>query len=889
MGGGGAPPAWHRFRPRQSRAGWPALAAALFAAGPAGAHGFGERYELPLPLSLYLFGAAAAIVVSFVIAGLFVRRPREPRAGPRIDLLAWPLGRLIAHDAVALALKLVALALFLVAIVAGFIGSEDPYRNIAPTLIWIIWWVGFAYVSAFAGDLWRLINPWRTMFDAAEWLRQKAVGRNLSLDRPYPARLGGWPALLLLLGFSWIELVYPNPALPLHLAWFAIGYSILTLGGMVLFGRDIWLRHGEVFTVMFATFARFAPTEAHAGPPRQLLLRPFGAGLLDSAGVSNAMTAFVLLLLATVLFDGASTSPEWTNLESALAARLSLFGELAPTAVKTAGLIAFWLMLSAAYLGTCAIMSFVARQRTPLEVARGFAFTLVPIAIGYHVAHYLTFLLVQGQYIIPLVSDPFGYGWNLFGTAGYRVDIALVGARFAWYAALAAVLTGHIAAVYLAHRKAMQLFESGGLALRSQVPLTALMVVYTFVSLSILAEPVVERREPAQPSSGAAEVAVPADAVLPEPGSGRLSAVGAGKVARAKLTYRVLGSAFHDGSKTTIADLVYSTMFAYRWGVRREGNAHYDPFIDAATAPMRRHLVALRVVGTDAGAKSFRVADVNFVRELFIIEVYAAVAPEDPEQDAIVLPPWSVLPWHVLALMEEAVSRGFAAFSQAEAQRRGVEWLDLVRPEQTKARLAALIETFARDGYRPESLRSLVSADDARKRWAALAAFHKISGHVLVTNGPYRLKRWSGESATLEAFRDLSYPLGVGSFDAYAIPRRGFVTAVEWNGRRATLTGDIEIVEKFQRSYRLTRTPLQSLGPEVARRAAPECRYTIVDDQERVVLAGLARLAEDSTFRVDLGGRLPAGRYTMFAVIALAGNVMNAEIRRIPVTIASAP
>ena len=126
-------------------------------------------------------------------------------------------------------------------------------------------------------------------------------------------------------------------------------------------------------------------------------------------------------------------------------------------AVKTAGLIAFWLVLSAAYVGTCAVMSLVvARQRAPLELARSFAFTLVPIAIGYHVAHYLTFLLVQGQYIIPLISDPFGYGWNLFGTAGYRVDIALVGARFAWYAALAAVLTGHIAAVYLAHRKAMR-------------------------------------------------------------------------------------------------------------------------------------------------------------------------------------------------------------------------------------------------------------------------------------------------------------------------------------------------------------------------------------------------------------------------------------------------
>ncbi len=138
----------------------------------------------------------------------------------------------------------------------------------------------------------------------------------------------------------------------------------------------------------------------------------------------------------------------------------------------------------------------------PLVIARSFAFTLVPIAIGYHVAHYFTFLLIQGQYIIPLASDPFGFGWNLFGTAGYRVDIAIVDARFAWLTAVTAILIGHIAAVYLAHVKAMQVLDTRRMALRSQVPLTALMVVYTFVSLSILAEPIVERRAPAQPDCG---------------------------------------------------------------------------------------------------------------------------------------------------------------------------------------------------------------------------------------------------------------------------------------------------------------------------------------------------------------------------------------------------
>ena len=213
-----------------------------------------------------------------------------------------------------------------------------------------------------------------------------------------------------------------------------------------------------------------------------------------------------------------------------------------------------------------------------VEVAQRFVLTLVPIAIGYHVAHYLVFLLVQGQYIVPLLSDPFGYGWNLFGTSGYRVDIGLVGARFAWYAAVASIVLGHVVAVYLAHVKAIGLFDAPGTALKSQVPLTALMVAYTFIGLSIAAQPIVESRAAATPSAVASEtVEVPPDAVVPREPDGRLVAPTL-KTARVKLAYKVLGSAFHDGSKTSVADLLYAYAFAYRsvapaWPVRTTARA----------------------------------------------------------------------------------------------------------------------------------------------------------------------------------------------------------------------------------------------------------------------------------------------------------------------------
>ena len=907
-----------------ARAAWLVVtaAAACVVSAPAHAHGFGQRYDLPLPLSLYLFATAAAIVFSFVVVAFFVRR--APRTGgyPHLNLLRHTLGRLIASRGVSILLKLVALGLALVTVQAGFLGNANPYQNIAPTMVWIIGWVGLAYVSAFIGNLWATINPWRTLFDLAEWVyRRVRRGHDLSLRLAYPEALGVWPAFILLLGFSWIELVYPSPAVPAHIAWLLVGYSILTWTGMAVFDSEAWLRHGELFSVIFSLFARFAPTEVrvlepaicaqcsarcsgpdgpcidcyeclHRADQQQwtLALRPFGAGLLDSRPISTSMTAFVLLVLSTVLYDGVLGTLEWNEMETALVALAPGLGDFAGIAIRTIGLVAFWALFFGAYLAVSATMNaVVAGRRSTWDIARNLALTLVPIAIAYHLAHYLVYLLVQGQYIVPLLSDPFGYGWDLFGTAGYRVDIGIVGARFAWYVAVTAIVLGHIIAVYLAHARSMRVFAARRDALRSQVPLTALMVAYTFISLSILAEPITERRPSAEPVAVAAgAISVPEDAVLPEPGSGRLRHVGLGKIAKQKLDYRVLGSAFHDGTPMGVADILYAYMFAYRWGVRNEaGASHYDPVVDAATAPMRERLVGVKFTGTDTKSKSFRVGDIDVVRELFVIDVYTTSTPEDPEQDAALAPPWSTLPWHLTVLMEEAVSRGWAAFSQAEAERRGVEWLDLARSDRLNRQLTSLAATFERDGYRPDALRNLVSVDEARKRWAALAAFYQAHGHFLVTNGPYQLKAWSADSVALSVFRDLSYPLGVGSYDAYAIPRRAFITKVEGENGRLRVFADIETIMKFQRSYDIVRVPLQSVSPDVLRRAAPECRYMVVDTEGTVVLAGTAPPAEDATFRMDFDGKLPAGRYTAVAEITVNGNAMNADIQRIPVLISS--
>jgi hypothetical protein len=141
---------------------------------------------------------------------------------------------------------------------------------------------------------------------------------------------------------------------------------------------------------------------------------------------------------------------------------------------------------------------------------------------------------------------------------------------------------------------------------------------------------------------------------------------------------------------------------------------------------------------------------------------------------------------------------------------------------------------------------------------------------------------------TLEAFRDLTYPLGVGSYDAYAIPRRGFITDIEWGGERLAVSADIEVVEKFQRSYRLVRTPLKSVPATIASRSAPELRYLLTGPDGQVALAGTASLGPDARFSVDLKDRLPPGTYAMVALVAVNGNVVNAEVRRLQLVIPGA-
>jgi hypothetical protein len=255
-----------------------------------------------------------------------------------------------------------------------------------------------------------------------------------------------------------------------------------------------------VFAVYFGLLARLAPTEVRVTDRDacEWNLRPPAAGLLDAQPAPVSTAAFALVMLATVTFDGLRETPLWAD----LLARLSRPGEPVSNAVwyasGTAGLVLLPCVFAVVMLGVGAAMARLtrgaARPGSASELARLFVLTLLPIAFAYHLAHYLSYLLVAGQVVIPLASDPFGYGWDLFGTARYKVDVGLVGARFAWYTSVIAIVLGHVLAMYLAHRLALARFTDRRTARRSQYPLAVLMVAYTMASLWILAQPIVEAR-----------------------------------------------------------------------------------------------------------------------------------------------------------------------------------------------------------------------------------------------------------------------------------------------------------------------------------------------------------------------------------------------------------
>lgn len=474
------------------------------------AHGLGQTYDLPVPFWLYFFGAAAAVLVSFVQVGVFVGEGDAALGYPRFNVLRiGPLRVLLSARLFLGGLRLLSVALFSLVVLSGLFGNQDPNDNFAPMFVWITWWVGMSFFVAFIGNIWPLVNPWKILFEWADtFSRWLGAQRGLELAKTYQV-MGVWPALAFYAAFVWVELVFWGRAEPYNIAILALCYSGVTWAGMVIFGKETWLQRGEAFSVFFGLLGRFAPTEVRVtdlrlcedsssrcrtvegecvncyecfakAPPedRELNLRLPSIGLARPEPVPSGSVLFVIFVLAGVAYDGLQETQVWFDLVGR--------GTLA----QTSGLLVLPLLFLAAYLGFVKLSQLLGGGAGSLgRFAAAYVYSLVPIAVAYQVAHYFSYLLIQGQAIIALASDPFGRGWDLFGAAGRRINPNIIGADTIWYTQVALIVVGHVIAVYLAHLLALRLLENRRRALLSQLPMLVLMISYTVFSLWILSQP----------------------------------------------------------------------------------------------------------------------------------------------------------------------------------------------------------------------------------------------------------------------------------------------------------------------------------------------------------------------------------------------------------------
>lgn len=432
---------------------------------PAIAHGIvGGRADLPVPLEFFLYGAGIVLVVSFVAIGVLWTKPRL-QGGPQQRVLGGSWLRPLAG-----VLRVIGLLVFVLVILAGLSGSNTISRNIAPVLVWVVFWLAMPFLGALVGNLWAPINPWRTIGELSR------IGGRERHD--LLTRWGVWPAALAFLAFTWLELVYPDPGSPRTLGVAALVYTLYIFAMMTWAGRTTGLQVGDAFTTynrLISGISPFGRTEKD-----QLVWRGW-LRALPAVPQWSGLTMFVVLMIGTVTYDGLSSTPWWRDIAAGMG-----FSSSEPW-LGTLALIGTVALIGAGYwqASWAAVQISGESDRSPSDVARSFAHTLVPIGLAYAVAHYFTLVIFEGQLLLSTLSDPFALGWNLFGTANWKINYWLPPTGI-WYVQVAVIVTGHVVAVILAHDRALAEFPPDR-AFRTQYAMLAVMVGLTVLGLTILA------------------------------------------------------------------------------------------------------------------------------------------------------------------------------------------------------------------------------------------------------------------------------------------------------------------------------------------------------------------------------------------------------------------
>ena len=465
------------------------------------AHVMQIPYNLPVPFWLYAYGATGALLASFLVVGYFVRADATRLGFRSVDVSRAGLTGMITSPAVIGTFRTLSVLLLLLTVATGLLGTKFSTKNFNITFFWVVFVLGFTYLTALVGDVYRAINPWLVL---CEWIETAKPGF-FRVRLPYPRWLGYYPALVLYMAFIWIELF--GRSMPRSLSLVLLAYTCVNLVAAWLVGKDTWFRYGEFFAVFFRLVAKMSPLEYRCndtpnGRPAVLAHPPF-IGLLTERADHFSLLLFVLFMLSSTAYDGIHETVPWVTIfwKQIYPILANLVATGSPQQYLV--LVDFfyywqWLMMLASpfiylaiYLAFIALAKLITRSRiSVLELALHFTFSLIPIAFVYNVTHYFTLAISQGPFIAPLLSDPFGFGWNLLGTKSWYTQPILLDAGVIWHTQVGLILFGHILSVYLAHVEALKVFSTNRQAALSQVPLLLLMVLLTTIGLWILSLPI---------------------------------------------------------------------------------------------------------------------------------------------------------------------------------------------------------------------------------------------------------------------------------------------------------------------------------------------------------------------------------------------------------------
>jgi hypothetical protein len=447
------------------------------------AHGIGGIRDLPVPRYVFYYGAAAVLVVSFAALAFLWRRPVLAKARNGRPLPAG-LQRFLLSTPLAVVVGAFSFAVLGFLWLGALLGKNDSGVNFTPTFVYVYFWIFMPIVCVLFGNVWSVLSPWRAGARGLGWtLGRLGVWHGAPFD--YPRWLGRWPAAILLLAFVTMELTYTNPSDPHALALAIAIYSAVTWAGAVAFGSEAWFRNGDGFSVDFMLLSRIS-WFGRRDDGTLVLRAPFSG--LSVTDWTPGMIAMVAVMLGSTFFDGFSRTSIWQNryytVQVDLIDRPSL-ADLVGQLMNLGGLLACVVFVGLAFRLAVAGTESIADRR---PLSQEFIDSLIPIVFVYIIAHYFSLLIYQGEVGVKLLSDPWGRGWDLFGTHGFQPNFTILTPHMIWYVQVGALVIGHVAGLAVAHDRAVGLFRTPRMALWTQYPMLVLMVLFTVGGLWVLSQ-----------------------------------------------------------------------------------------------------------------------------------------------------------------------------------------------------------------------------------------------------------------------------------------------------------------------------------------------------------------------------------------------------------------